>query len=194
MTKPASRIPGCLHVTARFIVVLSLCWGTIATATPRERKMIYDGNKATVLLFVATGCPCIDAHRLMIKSLVEKTRDQGISYVCVFSNAGETRDRIRQFFRATEWDMDYVVDAKAQIADLYGATNTPQVFVVSPMKDILYQGPIDDAPKNQGRVDHAYLRDAVDDILSGRTIRTARIQPTGCWIVRARDLKLGYQP
>ena len=45
--------------------------------------------------------------------------------------------------------------------------------------------PIDGSNLNQGRVENAYLKDALEDVLAGRKILIPEVtNGSGCWIVR----------
>ncbi len=157
---------------------------TSSFAKPQLVKRITPGTRGTVVLFVASMCPCMDAHRLMIKSLTESLQDQSINFICVFSNAGETRDLAEYMFKQVGWDMPYILDSRGTLAEKYGATNTPQAIVLDAFQQVVYRGPIDDSSKNLGRVTQAYLKNALNDLLAGQPVQLAEVAPTGCWIVR----------
>ena len=154
------------------------------TSQPKKAKSIDPGEKGSVLLFVASLCPCTDAHRIMVHRLVEKYAPDKFEFYAVFSNLGENSERAEYFFRQIKWDMNYIIDTKGKLAQRYKATRTPQAVVLNPKGKVLFNGPIDDANLNQGRVDHAYLKDALGDIRAGKTVKEKEVPPLGgCWIV-----------
>lgn len=174
-----------LCLTYIILTVVILAFGVVTLyAKPRPAKAITPGTKGTVLLFVASLCPCTDAHRVMVENLLEQNRSKGINFYGVFSNIGESQELVEYFFRSIGWQMPYLLDSSGVIAKKYKATHTPQAVVLSQSKKVLYRGPIDDSNLNQGRVTKAYLKNALDDILVGRTIKTPEVTATGCWIVR----------
>lgn len=165
-------------------LVPALSTTAFAKYKPQRAKSIVPGGKGAVLLFVASMCPCTDAHRVMVENLVRETGPRGIKFYAVFSNIGETEERAEYFFRNIGWEMPYYLDAKGKLAKKYNATRTPQTVVLGPQGGVLFTGPIDDANINQGRVDNPYLKDALEDILAGKKIRQPEIPPLGgCWIV-----------
>ncbi len=170
----------------KFIAIL-LCTACIALpgfAKPQLVKKFTPGTQGTVLLFVASMCPCTDAHRIMVKNLMNEMQNRDITFTCVFSNEGETRVLAEHFFKQIEWDMPYVLDSKGKLAIQYGATNTPQAIVLDGLQQMVYRGPIDDSNRNLGRVKNAYLQNALHDVVAGQPVQMAEVTPTGCWIVR----------
>lgn len=167
------------------LLTFSLVTISLAKDKPQRAKSIVSGSRGAVLLFVASLCPCTDAHRVMVDNLVEQTGPKGIKFYAVFSNLGETEERAEYFYRNIGWKMPYYLDSDGALASKYKATRTPQTVALSPQGKVLFTGPIDDANLYQGRVEHAYLQDALADIIAGKPVRAPEVPPLGgCWIVR----------
>ena len=60
----------------------------------------------------------------------------------------------------------YGYDESQAIGKAYGATNTPQFFVLDKERKIRYTGAMDDSQR-EDKVTKTYLRDAVDAVLKG---------------------------
>ena len=73
----------------------------------------------------------------------------------------------------------YVVDEGQQVARAYGAECTFHVFVLDQERRLRYRGRFDDA-RIAERVTSHDLRDALNDILSGRDVRLPETRPFGC--------------
>ncbi len=170
-------------------VAILLLAGIISTALAKQKPIransIVPGSKGAVLIFVASLCPCTDAHRVMVDNLLEKAGPEGIKFYAVFSNLGETEERAEYFYRNIGWNMPYYLDTDGKLAKDYKATRTPQTVALDRAKKTLYTGPIDDSNLHQGRVENPYLKNALEDILAGRPVRHPEVsQMGGCWIVR----------
>lgn len=168
-------------------ILLVFLLGTVVLAKekPHRAKSVTPGSKGAVLIFVASLCPCTDAHRVMVDNLLEQTGPKGIKFYSVFSNLGETEERAEYFYRNIGWKMPYFLDSDGELAGKYKATRTPQTVILSPQRKVLFTGPIDDANVNQGRVDNPYLKNALEDILASRAVKAPEVsQMGGCWIVR----------
>jgi hypothetical protein len=171
-------------------LLCALVFALPVLAKPQLVKTFTPGPKGTVLLFVASGCPCMDSHRLIVQSLLKELQGSGINFYCIFSNEGETRILAEHCFNQIGWDTPYILDSQGKLADKYGATNTPQAIVLDAMRDVVFTGPIDDSSRNLGRVTQAYLQDALHDIMTGRAVQLSHVQPTGCWIVTKNGVKM----
>lgn len=79
-----------------------------------------------------------------------------------------------------------LADGSNSLARQLGATVTPQAVVVSPRGTILYSGRIDDRAVSFGRrrssATRQDLREALEQVLAGRTPAPARTQAVGCSI------------
>ena len=79
-----------------------------------------------------------------------------------------------------------MLDAAHSLVRLVGATVTPEAAVVSLEGKLLYLGRIDDPYFDYGKRRAAPtrqdLRDALDTILSGKTIAVPTTKPIGCFI------------
>ena len=79
----------------------------------------------------------------------------------------------------------YGYDESQSIGKAYGATNTPQFFVLDKNRKIAYMGAMDDSQKEEN-VKVKYLRNAVDAVLKGESPEVTETQPKGCGIGYAR--------
>ena len=75
----------------------------------------------------------------------------------------------------------YGYDESQAIGKAYGATNTPQFFVLDKERKIRYTGAMDDSQR-EDKVTKTYLRDAVDAVLKGETVALDETQPKGCGV------------
>jgi hypothetical protein len=85
-------------------------------------------------------------------------------------------------------------DTRNQVADQFGATRTPEVFVLDENRVIRYQGRVDAqftfgsgvglAQPNEARAD---LRIAIDEVLAGRAVTLSGTETKGCLIGRVRE-------
>jgi len=76
-----------------------------------------------------------------------------------------------------------LMDSDGKVGHLYGATNTPQMFVVDPQGVLIYQGAIDDHPDtDSASIGDAtnYVEMAVAEAKSGKAVSRATTHPYGC--------------
>jgi len=78
-----------------------------------------------------------------------------------------------------------LLDRDSRVGKLYGATNTPQMFIIDPKGTVIYAGAIDDKRStNPADVKTAknYVRVALEESLAGKPVSTASTTPYGCTV------------
>jgi hypothetical protein len=79
------------------------------------------------------------------------------------------------------FNFPYLRDDSQEIGRVYGASHTPEAFLLDADRRIVYMGAIDDNEDPQ-KVSKNYLRDAIDAVLSEKEPKTQEVQPFGCRI------------
>lgn len=141
-------------------------------------------NRATVLLFVASHCPCSDPHRLLVQSLVHDYQRQGVKFYAIFSNRGETKELTGRFMHQTGWKFPWIIDRDGVLKERYQASLTPEAFLLDAKGKVVYRGAIDDSVPNLGQIQNPYLKTALVQLLERKTIDPKSTPPYGCYIVR----------
>ena len=117
-------------------------------------------------------------------------KDKSVTFLAIDSNVQDSLAELTAYARNSGITFSVVRDAKNKVAAQFGATRTPEVFVLDEARVVRYQGRIDDqygvgfARKTPG---HNELKDAVDALLARRSVAVARTQPVGCLIGRAHE-------
>lgn len=78
-----------------------------------------------------------------------------------------------------------LLDPTGVVGRLYGARNTPQMYVINPQGVVLYGGAIDNRPSarlSDIEGAHNYLSAALDEAMAGRPVTTPRTEPYGCTV------------
>jgi peroxiredoxin len=79
----------------------------------------------------------------------------------------------------------YLMDTDGTVGRAYGARRTPQMFIINPQGNVVYQGAIDSIrsadPGDIGKADN-YVAQALDALLAGKSPSPATTQPYGCGI------------
>jgi len=76
-----------------------------------------------------------------------------------------------------------LLDPSGQVGHLYGARNTPQMFVINPEGVLIYAGGIDDKPSaNAEDIASAknYVTAALAEAMAGKPVSTPTAKPYGC--------------
>ena len=71
------------------------------------------------------------------------------------------------------------------VADAFGATKTPDVFLFDMNMNLVYKGAMDDNMKDREAVKEPYLKNALKAMVAGEVINPAETKAIGCSIKRA---------
>lgn len=155
-----------------------------ADGKPVALKTLLAGSKAVVVLFVATKCPVSNDYNERMAAMGKEYAGRGVAFVGVNSNKTEPAAEVAEHARKNGFGFPVVKDDQNRVADLYGATRTPEVFVLDPKGTLLYHGRIDESQDDPKAVRSPDLRNALDAILSGKAVPKAETKAFGCTIKR----------
>lgn len=143
----------------------------------------YKDAKVLVVCFTCNGCPVAQAYEQRFIDFAKAYKDKGVRFVAINCNSNEALDAIRQRIADAGISYDYVSDASGEAAKAYGATVTPQLFVLDGERKVAFTGPFDDDMSKPGV---SYVSDAVDAVLEGKQPSVTSARPFGCRIKLAR--------
>lgn len=146
--------------------------------------------QATVLLFTAVECPISDRYAPAVRRLAERYGARGVRFWLVYPNAGEVAAAVGSHAEAFSYGLPVALDTARTLADLAGATVTPEAAVFDRQGRLVYHGRIDDRYVDFG-VDRPTptthdLDEAVAAVLAGRPAPRPATPAIGCAIVRQR--------
>jgi peroxiredoxin len=141
-------------------------------------------NVATVVVFTSNGCPYALAWHDRIQDVAREYADRGVVVVQVVSNDAELQplDSLAGMAaREARGEITglYLRDESQSVTRHYGATATPEVFVVDRSAVVRYHGAPDrdfDDPSLRAE----WLRAGLDAVLEGREPELASTPPAGC--------------
>jgi peroxiredoxin len=143
----------------------------------------YHDSTATVVMFIATQCPVSNAYNERMAALATGYQSKGFQFIGINSNKQESVDEITEHAGENSLPFPILKDHKNVIADRFGATRTPEIYVLSQENIVLYHGRIDDS-QNPTRIEAHDLRAALDAISAGATINPNETRSFGCSIKR----------
>lgn len=179
-----------------FCIFLRSAFAPAASLSPRaflEGKNLETGatvslppanKKALVLIFLSIACPNSQAHQDEIKKLAEKYQD--FAFVGVHSNADESIENSRRYFKKQSLPFLILQDEGGILADRFKALKTPQAYVLAVNGSLLYQGGVTDSAKPES-AHQFFLQNALDDIKNERPVRVPEGRALGCVISRSKE-------
>ncbi len=145
----------------------------------------YTNQKAIVLIFVATRCPVSNAYNERMAELHVEYSKKDIAFLGINSNKQEDMKEIKNHAQENGLSFPILKDHNNVIADRFGATVTPEVFVLDQNLKILYHGRIDDSQR-PSHVKKQDLRRALNEILAGEEVSDQSTKAFGCSIKRVK--------
>lgn len=144
-------------------------------------------KQAVVVIFSCNHCPYVVASEDRMIKLQADYAAQGVQLVAINPN-DEVKYPADNFaamkVRAAEkgFNFPYLRDETQQVARAYGASVTPEVFLIDTAGTIVYHGRIDDNVMEPGNVTRHDLREALDELLAGTQITVKDTEPIGCTV------------
>jgi peroxiredoxin len=136
-----------------------------------------------VVVFLANHCPVVQGYEDRVIDFTNDYKDKGVKVVgiAVSSMEGDKLPGIKNYMREHKSNYIYGYDESQAIGKAYGATKTPQFFVLDKERKIRYTGAMDDNGR-EDKVSKTYLRDAVDAVLKGETVPLDETRAVGCGV------------
>ncbi len=142
-------------------------------------------KQVVIVCFTCNSCPySVDYEDRMIE-LQKKYADNSHGVVLVAINANkkpaEKLDKMKDRAKEKEFPFAYLIDETQEIADSYGASFTPEFFVLNKDRKIVYMGAMDDKTDLK-LVSVRYVELAIEAALKGDVPATTEVPARGCAI------------
>jgi peroxiredoxin len=149
-------------------------------------------GKTVVLEWNNPGCPFVRKHyQGNMQALQKEATGQGVTWLTIISSAPGTQGHVSAG-QADELTAQrkagptaVLLDPTGTVGQLYGATNTPHMYVIDKAGTLVYAGAIDDRPTSR-RSDvqgaNNYVRAALQSVAAGQPIKTPITRAYGCTV------------
>ncbi len=157
----------------------------------KVHKLSEHKGKYVVLEWTNPGCPFVRKHYDSgnMQKLQAEYVKKGVVWLDVDSSAPGKEGYLEGDSAKKAKDGDYaaasalLADPDGKVGHLYGATNTPHLYIVDPEGKLIYSGAIDSiASADKGDIAKAtnYVRAALDEALAGKPVTKASSKAYGC--------------
>lgn len=146
----------------------------------------FDDKKVLIIIFMANRCTTNLAYTERIEAIKSDYEDQGVQIVAINSDnpdllPTESYPEMVRIAKEQGYSFPYLKDEDQTVAHDYGAILTLHAFLLDQDRRIRYRGRIDDSPR-LAFMTTSDLRNALDDVLAGRSVRVPETSPFGCAI------------
>ncbi len=156
-------------------------------ATDGSTHRLSDGDApATVVYWTCNHCPYALAWQDRLHAIARDYADRGVRVLAINSNdpvshPADSPEAMAARVAAEDWSHPYLHDASQDVARAWGAEKTPHVYVLDAGLDVRYEG-APDADYDDESEDAAWLREALDAVLSGQDVARPQTDAVGCTI------------
>lgn len=146
----------------------------------------FTGKPVLVVIFSCNHCPYVKDYEDRIIAIQRDYGERGVQVVAINSNNDKDypEDAFPEMVKRAEakgFNFPYLRDETQEVVEAYGGVCTPHTFVFDSSRRLRYRGRIDDSRDASKATVHD-LRNALDDVLTGREVRVAETRPFGCSI------------
>lgn len=145
-------------------------------------------GKTVVLEWFNEECPIVQRHYSSgdMNKLAKTEMDNGVVWLAINSTHGKSDATNKS--AAEKWNMDREIlnDSNGDVGHLYGATNTPNMFVIDKSGTLVYAGAIDDNSGGDSKEVKNYVSQALSEIQAGKPVSTPQTKPYGCSVKYAK--------
>jgi peroxiredoxin len=155
--------------------------------TDGKRNSLADlkDKQIVVLIFTCNSCPVAVGYEDRVIDFAKKHAGASSPVAVVAINVNtieaDRLDKMQERAKDKGFPFAYLYDESQKIAKDYGASYTPEFFVLDKDRHIAYMGAMDDVSPPRMESKH-YLEDAVRAMLEGRKPNPAETRARGCAI------------
>ncbi|WP_445384203.1 thioredoxin family protein [Robiginitalea sp. IMCC44478] len=148
-----------------------------------------NGNtpKGFIVVFTCNTCPYALANEQRLIDLHRAYAPKGYPVVAIQPNdpalqPGDSFEAMKQNAAEKGFPFLYLLDEKQEVFPAYGATKTPEVYLVDAKRIVRYHGAIDDSVRNPDGVEEKFVEMAIAAIEAGKDPAPATTKAIGCGI------------
>lgn len=151
-----------------------------------------NGNvpKGFIVIFTCNTCPVAKMNEQRIIDLHNNYAPKGYPVVAIQPNdpnikPGDSFEAMKANAAKKNFPFLYLLDDGQEVFPKYGATRTPEVYLVDKDLTVRYHGAIDDSARDEDSVSKKFLENAIDAIDKGQEPSPAKTKAIGCSIKSA---------
>lgn len=157
-------------------------------------ETIKDANgqdpKGYIVVFTCNTCPVAKSNETRLIELHNQYAAKGYPVVAIQPNdpavkPGDSYESMISYAAEKGFPFTYLFDDGQKIYPQYGATKTPEVYLVDKDLTVRYHGAIDDNARDEEGVSEKFLEMAIEALEKGEEPKPAETKAVGCSIKTA---------
>lgn len=143
-------------------------------------------KQALIVVFSCNHCPYVQAYEERMKA-IQSDFENNLQFVAISSNdevkyPEDSFENMKLRAAQIQFNFPYLHDEDQSVASAFGATHTPEIFLFDAERKLVFHGKIDDNWQDEKAVQSKYLRDALEELLAGKSISVPETFTIGCTI------------
>lgn len=141
-----------------------------------------------LVMFSCNTCPVVKKYQPRTNEICQFALDNSFGVVLLNPNEayrtdGDSYEDMKDYGKKQNYKWYYVLDHNSVMADAFGATRTPEVFLFNKEGKLAYHGAIDDN-QNNGDEARKHLKIAMEELMGGKDVAVKTSRSVGCTIKR----------
>ncbi len=142
-----------------------------------------------LVMFSCNTCPVVGKYQSRTLETAKIAVDNEVGVILLNPNEatrdrGESFDDMKSYGKDQGYEFSYVLDENSAMADAFGATRTPEIFLFDKTGKLVYHGAIDDNANGPDEVTRKHAKIAIEEMVNGKDVSTAKTRFVGCSIKR----------
>ncbi len=146
-------------------------------------------KNGVLVMFSCNTCPYVIKNEARIKAISEYALQNEVGVILLNSNEAyrendDSFEAMKAYAKTQNFKWNYVVDKNHELADAFGANRTPECFLFNNKLTLVYHGAIDDSPADVNAIKRIHLKEAINELITGKDITVKESKSVGCSIKR----------
>ncbi len=158
-------------------------WENLPATDGKKYSLVdFKASEYVVVVFTCNSCPCAEDYEDRIIAFTKKFKDKA-TVVAINVNLvkDDSLDEMKKKATKKSFPFVYLFDESQKIAKNFGATYTPEFFILNKDRKVVYMGAMDDR-NTASEVKVTHLDDALTLLLKGEKPKVAETIARGCMI------------
>lgn len=140
-----------------------------------------------LVMFSCNTCPYVIKNQERTLKIAQWAKENKIGVLLVNSNEA-SRDKddsfeaMKAYAAEQGYTFYYVIDEGSKLANAFGASRTPEVFLFNKSAELVYTGAIDDSPADPENIQRNHLQIAMQQMVDGDPVSVPKSRSIGCGI------------
>jgi hypothetical protein len=144
-----------------------------------------------MVMFSCNTCPWVIKNQSRTNEISKYALDNNIGVMLLNPNEAQrsnddSYEAMKKYAKAQGYEWNYVVDKNHEMADIFGANKTPEIYLFNSDNVLVYHGAIDDNPGSANEVNRKHLKIAMDEMIQSKDVSVKETKSVGCAIKRIK--------